>query len=96
MIQQYAAAQATSPGTYFQTAAFCLLLGVALIWAGRTQRRTGRGVFSPGRGVRVGDALVAERAPSKGVRALGRVYLVVGWFFVLGAGVNLVSGFRVA
>ncbi|MFC8827647.1 hypothetical protein ACFT9I_20165 [Streptomyces sp. NPDC057137] len=96
MTHHYTAAELSPPETYFQTAGFCLLVAVVLIWIGRTQRRTGRGVFSPDKSVRVGDALVAESPPSKGKRMAGRVYLVIGWFVLLGAVVNLVNGFRAA
>lgn len=95
-MQGYAAAPLSPPETYFQTAAFCLLVAIVLIWAGRTQRRTGRGIFRPDRPVEIGGTLVPEQQPSKSKRAAGRAYLFFGWFLVLGTVINLINGFRSA
>ncbi|MFD5861007.1 hypothetical protein [Streptomyces chartreusis] len=90
----YAAAQLSSPATYFQTAALCLGVAVTLIAVGRHQRRTGRSIGNPGEPVRVADALLPEAPPSKGTRVAGRLYLFAGWFLVPGAVINLINGIR--
>ncbi|MGC5000017.1 hypothetical protein [Streptomyces sp. DT195] len=95
-VHWYATAQLSSPGTYFRTAAFCLVVAVALIAVGRHQRRTGRSIFSPAAPVRVGDALLPEAPPGKDKRAAGRGYLFVGWFLVLGMVINVINGIRAA
>ncbi|MFE6482638.1 hypothetical protein ACFVGN_06835 [Streptomyces sp. NPDC057757] len=91
-----AAAQLSSPGTYFQTAAFCLVVAVTLIAGGLHQRRTGRSIINPDRPVRVGDVLLPETPPRKSKRVAGRIYLFLGWFLVLGGVINLVNGIRAA
>ncbi|MFI8180801.1 hypothetical protein OG539_19505 [Actinacidiphila glaucinigra] len=95
-MQSYASAQLASPGTYFQTAAFCCLVAVVLIRAGRVWRRTARGLLAPDEPVRVESAPVPGPPASRaqGNRTVGRVYLCFGWFLVLGTVVNLVNGVR--
>ncbi|MFH9551009.1 hypothetical protein [Streptomyces sp. NPDC017435] len=95
-MHRYAAAQLSSPETYFQTAAFCLVVAVTLIAVGRHQRRTGRSIINPDRPVRVANVLLPEASPRKSKRVTGRVYLFVGWFLVLGVVINLVNGIRAA
>ncbi|WP_143074883.1 hypothetical protein [Streptomyces mangrovisoli] len=95
-MQRLAAVQLASPATYFQTAAFCLLVAVLLLTIGRHQRRTGRSIINPDRPMRVGGVLLPQTPPSKGKRITGRVYLCLGWFLVLGVVVNLINGIRAA
>ena len=90
----YAAAQLSSPETYFQTAAFCLVVAVTLIAVGRHQRRTGRSIFNPDRPVRVAGVLLPEAAPSKGKRVTGRFYFFLGCFLIFGVVVNVINGIR--
>ncbi|MDX3094531.1 hypothetical protein PV703_08070 [Streptomyces sp. ME01-24h] len=96
-MQSYASVQLASPVTYFQTAAFCCLVAVVLIRAGRVWRRAARGLLTPDEPVRMESAPPAGSASSsraQGNRTVGRVYLCFGWFLVLGAVVNLINGFR--
>ncbi|GHE89042.1 hypothetical protein [Streptomyces fumanus] len=93
-MQWYEAAQLSSPGEYFRTAAFCLVVAVTLIAMGRHQRRTGRSVFTPDTPVRVGNALFPEAPPRKSRRVTGRIFLYFGWFLVLGVVINLINGIR--
>jgi hypothetical protein len=92
----YAAAQLSSPETYFQTAAFCLVVAVTLIAVGRHQRRTGRSIINPDRPVRVANVLLPETPSRKSKRVTGRIYLFFGWFLVLGVVINLINGIRAA
>ncbi|MEU1538241.1 hypothetical protein ABZ461_08950 [Actinacidiphila glaucinigra] len=95
-MESYASAQLASPGTYFQTAAFCCLVAIVLIRAGRVWRRAPRGLLAPDEPVRVESAPVPgpEASRAQGDRTVGRVYLCFGWFLVLGTVVNLVNGVR--
>ncbi|WP_327436460.1 hypothetical protein OG279_37510 (plasmid) [Streptomyces sp. NBC_01201] len=92
----YAAAQHSSPGTYFQTAALCLIVAVTLIAVGRHQRRTGRSIFTPDGSVRAANGLLPAAPPRKSKRATGRIYLFSGWFLALGVAINLINGIRAA
>jgi hypothetical protein len=96
LMHWYAAAQLSSPEKYFQTAALCLAVAVALIAAGRHQRRTGRSILNPGKPVHVANVLIPETPPSRSKRVTGRVFLFFGWFLVLGVVINLINGIRAA
>lgn len=95
-MHRYVAAQLSSPETYFQTAAFCLIVAVTLIAVGRHQRRTGRSITNPDRPVRVANGLLPEAPPRKSKRVTGRIYIFFGWILFLGVVINLINGIRAA
>ncbi|WP_345943780.1 hypothetical protein [Streptomyces sp. SID3212] len=86
-----ASATADSPGEHLQLAAFTAAAAVLLIWVGRRQRRTGRGVIASDETIRTPDRLIPPSLPTRGHRTAGCALIVLGAIFALPAVFNTVA-----
>ncbi|MET9493412.1 hypothetical protein [Streptomyces sp. NPDC006552] len=82
---------AESAGEHLQLALFTAGSAALLIWVGLRQRRTGRRLFAPTETMRTEDRLVPPAPVSRGRRAAGTAWIVVGSVFALPAVFNLIA-----
>ncbi|MBZ4322742.1 hypothetical protein [Streptomyces huiliensis] len=85
-----AVAQTYTATHHLKLTAFTTVGAALLLWSGRTQRRTGRHLLHPTTTMRAGDRLVAPPAPRRLHQVTGWFYTILGWFFGMGALVNLI------
>jgi len=96
MLLQLAASASASTSKYVEAAVVTAVGGTALVSVGRLQRRTDRHFLSPGSPVRVGDCLIDVAPVRRRHRVVGRVFEILGWFFLFGCAIQTVMSVRSA